>query len=199
MEEFFKWRTSLRIRKCFRFQVWKSSKSMDISDTNQSQTGSFSSFSHDWIGRGDLGISRDHTHRGQGEDFDIGTQDHQISKCCGSLDSQMEARQSYPNAPQTLFQGNLYCHVHHLWAGARILWVFTDQFTISNSLTQMPATVCPWHYSLTLGKPLSPDCVNLLIAPGQVLILLVIFWNGDVVESGFTQHCASDSPSEKWR
>lgn len=185
MEEFFKWRTSLRIRKCFRFQVWRS-KSMGISDNNQSQTGSFSSFSHDWISRGNLGISTDHTTGGVEEDFDIGTQDHQISKCCGGLDNQIEPWQSYPNVPQTLFQGSLYCHVHHLWAGARILWAFTAQFTISNSLTQMPATVYPWHYSLTLRRPLSPDCVNLLIAPWQVLILLFLKWR----RSGFRLYTA---------
>lgn len=96
------------------FQVWKSSKSTDTSDNNQSQTNSLSSFSHDWMGKGDLEISTDHTTGWVGEDFDIGTQNHQISKCCGSLDRQIEPWQSSTNAPQTLFHGNLYCHVHPL-------------------------------------------------------------------------------------
>lgn len=192
MEELFKWRTSLRIRSCF--SCGNHQSSWILLTTTRAKLALWAPFPMIGWSEEILEYLQITPRMGMG-----GTQDHEILKCCGSLDIQIEPWQSYRNAPQILFQGNLYCHVHHLWAGARTLWVLTVQFTISNSLTQMPAPVCPWHYSLTLGKPLSPDCVNLLIAPWQVLIFLVFFWNGDVVDSGFAQPCASDSPSEKWR
>ena len=189
MKVFFKWRTSLSIRKWFRFQVCKSPKSTDTTENNQSQTGSSSSAPM-------LGSAEQIS-----ESLQVTPQEAQLGHRTASYqDAVVTWENSWAMArlssgtTRAKFHSSLSCHAHHLWLEAHIPWAFTVQLTTSNSLTQMLATVWPQHYGLTLRKPPTLDSVNLLIAPWQVLVFLVFFRNGDMVYSGFTQHRASGSP-----